>query len=404
MHPVLNAYLSQAIVSDWREEAERLAYAGRTGRGSRLYDAVTVRLARGNDAGAVRRLAELDGRHAPEGPMLVAEVHGELLAARSLSGEGSIADPFHPTAHLIELLELRSAHLRNGFDAGHPQRRGARRWLRGAGHALLTGDGARGRLRAAATRRRTPAAPADRGEGRRLRSEGGNGRGCPVAMWTATAPGRVEVRRRERVSAAPAPPGAATVRVPARRPARQLLISRRRRQRQRIDVRMSATGPPHAEVEVRLRRRALPAGPHLADLPSRADRLAALDGGAPQMEVARYMQSVSRSDRDRDPGRAERAGESHRARPRGGDAGPDPRRDVDAAMHPARVRTRVVVRARGDDRAAHRPEPSLGRARGGRPPKPAATPDLRRASLLHAISSTVGASGLLRSLDGSDRP
>jgi hypothetical protein len=131
MHPVLNAYLSQAIASDRREEAERFRRTRvEQAEEADSYDAVTVRLARGNDAAAVRRLAELDGRRAPEGPILVAEVHGELLAARSLSGEGSIADPFHPTAHLIELLELRSAHLRNGFDAGHSHPRGARRWLR----------------------------------------------------------------------------------------------------------------------------------------------------------------------------------------------------------------------------------------------------------------------------------
>jgi hypothetical protein len=132
MHPVLNVYLSEAIASDRHREAERFRRTRvEQAEESDSYDAVTVRLARGNDAEAVRRLAERDGRRAPEGPMLLAEVHGELLAARALSGEGSIADPFHPTAHLIELLELRSAHLRNGSDAGHAHRRGTRRWLRG---------------------------------------------------------------------------------------------------------------------------------------------------------------------------------------------------------------------------------------------------------------------------------
>jgi hypothetical protein len=131
MHPVLNVYIADAIASDRRREAERF-------RRARIeeveqpdsFDAVTVRLARPSDAEAVRHLAGLDGRRTPSGPMLVAEVHGELLAAHSLDGKGAIADPFHPTAHLIELLELRSAHLRDGSDAGHGHRRSARRWLR----------------------------------------------------------------------------------------------------------------------------------------------------------------------------------------------------------------------------------------------------------------------------------
>jgi hypothetical protein len=79
----------------------------------------------------VLRLSELDGRRVPFGQMLVAEVGGDLLAARSLTTGESIADPFRPTAHLVELLELRSAHLRNGSDNGRARTpRRARAWLR----------------------------------------------------------------------------------------------------------------------------------------------------------------------------------------------------------------------------------------------------------------------------------
>ena len=130
MHPVLNIYLTEAISNDRQREAERFRRARHALREEAdSYEEVTVRLARESDAEAVRRLAELDGRRAPNGTVLLAEVRGELLAARSLTGKGSIADPFHSTAHLIELLELRSAHLRSGSDTGH-DRRGARRWLR----------------------------------------------------------------------------------------------------------------------------------------------------------------------------------------------------------------------------------------------------------------------------------
>ena len=131
MHPVLNIHLANTLAADRLREAERF-------RRSRVewteqpdsFAAVTVRLARPADDEAVQRLAETDGRHMPRSPMLVAEVRGKLLAARSLIGDGAIADPFQPTAHLAELLELRSAHLRNGSELGDVHRRGARRWLR----------------------------------------------------------------------------------------------------------------------------------------------------------------------------------------------------------------------------------------------------------------------------------
>lgn len=131
MHPVLSSYMANAVAADRIEEAEcfrrsRVEWSERPD----TYDTVTVRLARPADADAVMRLAELDGRHVPRSPILVAEVRGELLAARSLEGHGAIADPFHPTAHLVELLELRSSHLRNGAQPPHSGRRGARRWLR----------------------------------------------------------------------------------------------------------------------------------------------------------------------------------------------------------------------------------------------------------------------------------
>jgi hypothetical protein len=131
MHPVLNAYLTSAIAADRMREAEqfrrsRVEWSEQPDR----YDSVTVRLARPADAEAVRRLAELDNRRVPRGRMLVAEVGGQLLAARPLDGHGAIADPFRPTAHLIELLELRSAHLRDGAEPPHAGRRSARRWLR----------------------------------------------------------------------------------------------------------------------------------------------------------------------------------------------------------------------------------------------------------------------------------
>ena len=56
----------------------------------------------------IRALAGLDGRHAPGGPLLMALVDGEPRAALSLEDDGVVADPFRPTAALVELLRRRA--------------------------------------------------------------------------------------------------------------------------------------------------------------------------------------------------------------------------------------------------------------------------------------------------------
>jgi hypothetical protein len=73
------------------------------------------------DAARVRELAALDSRRSPAGELLVGEVDGELVAAVSLTGEGSVADPFRPTADLVTLLKLRAAQL-GGVAARRAQR------------------------------------------------------------------------------------------------------------------------------------------------------------------------------------------------------------------------------------------------------------------------------------------
>src|SRR4051794_22046834 len=75
-----------------------------------------IRPARPADADALLRLAALDSRHVPAGELVLAEVGGEIVAAHSSAG--TIADPFRPTADVVELLRLRS---RSG--AGKPARR-----------------------------------------------------------------------------------------------------------------------------------------------------------------------------------------------------------------------------------------------------------------------------------------
>ncbi|MGH2993160.1 MAG: hypothetical protein ACRDL1_06460 [Solirubrobacterales bacterium] len=69
---------------------------------------MTIRDAAGDDLGALERLAQLDSSPLPELPIMLAEAGGEVRAAYSLSEGRAIADPFHRTAELVELLELRA--------------------------------------------------------------------------------------------------------------------------------------------------------------------------------------------------------------------------------------------------------------------------------------------------------
>jgi hypothetical protein len=75
---------------------------------------IVIRYSRQDDERALTRLAGRDTKRVPEGKLLVAESEGEIRAAVQLSGGGSIADPFHRTANLLKLLELRRRQLRVG--------------------------------------------------------------------------------------------------------------------------------------------------------------------------------------------------------------------------------------------------------------------------------------------------
>jgi hypothetical protein len=72
----------------------------------------TIRFAYPDDELAVRHLAALDSQPTPPGPLLVAEVSGELWAAVSVTGRPqAVAHPFHHTAALVALLRERAQRL-----------------------------------------------------------------------------------------------------------------------------------------------------------------------------------------------------------------------------------------------------------------------------------------------------
>jgi hypothetical protein len=73
---------------------------------------VTLRLADRGDGAALDRLGELESHHLPPGPHLVAERDGRIAAAISLATGELVADPFHRTAELCELLRCHAGAVR----------------------------------------------------------------------------------------------------------------------------------------------------------------------------------------------------------------------------------------------------------------------------------------------------
>jgi hypothetical protein len=106
MHSLLEKELADTRAAELRE------WAGR-GRAKQVASAnVVVRRAKAADGPALAALAALDEVDAPVGGMLVAEVDGSLRAALPLDGGRAFADPFRPTAQLVELLRLRAQQVR----------------------------------------------------------------------------------------------------------------------------------------------------------------------------------------------------------------------------------------------------------------------------------------------------
>jgi hypothetical protein len=87
---------------------------------------MTIRYASDDDTRGLARLAALDSAKVPDGPLLVAEVDGELWAAVAIGRGAAIADPFRPSAEVVELLRARARQL-----VGEPPRGRWRRPARG---------------------------------------------------------------------------------------------------------------------------------------------------------------------------------------------------------------------------------------------------------------------------------
>jgi len=70
---------------------------------------ITLRVARPDDAPAVRRLAQLDSSRPPSGPVLLAVVGSEPVAALGVETGSVVADPFRPTAAVVAMMRQAAA-------------------------------------------------------------------------------------------------------------------------------------------------------------------------------------------------------------------------------------------------------------------------------------------------------
>ena len=109
----LDSYVAAAQLADRHtaaataRTARRARKASATSLGARL----VLRRAAAEDGPALARLARLDAAPRPSGDMLVAEVEDDIVAAVPFDGGRAIADPFRPTADVVELLRAHVQHL-----------------------------------------------------------------------------------------------------------------------------------------------------------------------------------------------------------------------------------------------------------------------------------------------------
>jgi len=87
-----------------------------------------IRPARPEDAETLEILAGLDSSPALFGPVLLAEIDGNAVAAVGLLDGRVVADPFEYSAAAVALLRTRAAQLRPARQARTRRRSGELRW------------------------------------------------------------------------------------------------------------------------------------------------------------------------------------------------------------------------------------------------------------------------------------
>jgi len=92
-----------------------------------MSERITIRHSSADDLEAIRDVAALDSGHAPRGTALLGFVDGALRAVLPLDGGRALADPFHPTAELVDLMRMAADGARPASRTGLRGRLGRRR-------------------------------------------------------------------------------------------------------------------------------------------------------------------------------------------------------------------------------------------------------------------------------------
>lgn len=111
LHPEIMRFLADEHVEALRAEARsyRRTVAPRAVVDTRD---VELRLCKAADDWELEQLAVLAEQPVPHGRLVLAVVKGRIVAALPLNGGETLRDPFVRTQHLLPLLKLRAAQLR----------------------------------------------------------------------------------------------------------------------------------------------------------------------------------------------------------------------------------------------------------------------------------------------------
>ena len=129
LHPHHQLLIAEAHAEGLRRAtgASRSASSNARHPGSVAESTIVIRPSRPEDERALARLAALDSARVPAEPLLLVEAGGELRAALSLHDRRAIADPFHHTRALVELLSARADQLLHEPSGGRRRLRLGRR-------------------------------------------------------------------------------------------------------------------------------------------------------------------------------------------------------------------------------------------------------------------------------------
>jgi hypothetical protein len=132
MHPEIMRFMADDHIQALRRDARPAVRTPRAAANDTRD--IELRLCKPADDEQLAELALLSERALPAGRLIVASVRNRIVAALPLAGGEALRDPFVRTAHLLPLLELRAAQLREP----KPRRRLIPRYvslIRGATHA-----------------------------------------------------------------------------------------------------------------------------------------------------------------------------------------------------------------------------------------------------------------------------